>query len=312
MFGENRRATAFVDLGRWPPKAVPNRTEFVVSFDTFPDGRFAVCSMLTKPQGEYAVRIHPAEWAADPTAGPTEVYPLPGSLTTADVRIIAGRVVVWDALIQRERSPDQHRAYLLTRGRFAEAPGLSRVSKFDKYGHQRHANGKIALSRDEEILLWDGHGYEWTDKKFERRWELGAKEPELGGQGGVPWGRDGFFYLSSRRVMYARRGRRPVRVQPDAENVTSLFPGPQDSVILCHGQNANSFVARVWFPEEGSYTPLLRGHLGWNRSGASPDLYWSAATQHTHFTPLHTFPDSDVLALKRVKPRGKGYQVLKA
>ena len=319
MFGDTRRATAILNLNRWPPKAVGNRGEFVVSFDTLPDGRFVVCSMLTRPAGEYAIRIHPPAWvinpaaapAIDPVAGTTEVYPSPGGLTMVEVWAISGRVVAYDTLIRRDEPPASRRAYLLDRGGFVEAPGLPPVTKFGQYGHQAHANGKVILATGEEVLIWDGNGYEWTGKAFERRWELAAKEPEMGGQIGVPWGRDGFFFLSNRRVMHARRGKRPVRVHTDAENVYLMSPGPQDSVILCQGRNDKSFVARFWFPEDGTYTPLLRSHLGWGSSGAPPDLYWSAATGHTHFTPLYTLPDADLLALMRVKPRGKGYQVPK-
>ncbi len=267
--------------------------------------------MPTSPPGDYAVRIHPPGWADNPAVVPAEVYPVPGGLTSAQVWAVAGRVVVFDTLIQRSKQTSKHRAYLLDRGSFAEAPGLPAVKNFgrDTFGHQAHANGKVVLATGEQILIWDGNGYEWTGAAFERRWELSAKEAELGGQIGVPWGQDGFFFLSNRRVMYARRGQRPTRVHPDAENVMSLSPGPQDSVILCHGQNAKSFVARIWFPEEGTYIPILRGHLGWSRSGASPDLYWNSVNGHTHFAPLATFPDSDALALKRIRPRGTGYRV---
>src|SRR5262249_49192230 len=159
-----------LNLDQWPPQAVAHRNEYVVSFDVLRDGRFAVSSMLTQSQGEYAIRIHPSGWASDPAAGPTpdpaagtaEVYPSPGDLTPADVWVIGGRVVVFDTLIQRDDLPGHHRAYLLDRGGFIEAPGLPPVTKFCSYGHQAHANGKVTLANGTDALLWDGDGYEWT------------------------------------------------------------------------------------------------------------------------------------------------------
>src|SRR5262245_30943735 len=137
MFGDTRRATAFLDLESWPPRSVVNRSEYAVSFDNLPDARVVVCSMPTNPPGNYAVRVHPADWPAD---------------------------------------------------------------------RKRH-------------------------------------------------------------------------------------------------------IARVWFPTDGTYIPLFRAHICYRPSWSGPELYWSAATGHTHLGVRTTVPDADLLALKRVRPRGKGYQV---
>src|SRR5262249_23529683 len=98
----------------------------------------------------------------------------------------------------------------------------------------------------------------------------------------VPWGQDGFFYLSSWKVMYARRGERPVRVLPDAASAYVLSPGPDDSVIVCLARDPKRHIARVWFPADGTYIPLFRAHIGYRPSWSGPALYWSAATGHTH------------------------------
>jgi hypothetical protein len=314
MFGDLHETTAFIDLDAWPPSAVVNRSEYAVAFDVLPDGRLVVCSMPAQPgidyddrKIDYAVRIHPADWPTNPAAGPAEVYPNPGGLTSVTVWAIADRVVAFGQLIQAHHPV--HTAFLLKGRRFVPAPGLPPVSAFGRLDAQVHANGKVVLGTGETIFIWDGDGYEWSGKTFERRWELGAKGVDLVGQLGVPWGRDGFFYLSDRRPMYARRGKRPVRVLPDAENIMALSPGPEDSVILRNGRNAKSYVAQVWFPADGTYIPLRRGHFGYDPG----ELHWSATTRHIHFGPLRaTVPDSSVLALKRVKPRDAGYQVPRA
>jgi hypothetical protein len=313
MSGDVRRATAFVDIDR-TPRPVVNRDEYAVSFDNLPDGRVVVCSMLTNPPGRYAIRIHSADWPTDPTAGPTEVYPMPGGLTLAEVWSVSGRVVAFGSLIKQSDPPGTHRAYLLDRGKFVPAPGLPAVSSFsrDYFGHQRNSNGKATLATGENVLIWEGEGYEWTGKQFELRWELGAKDWSSEGWTSVPWGEDGFFYLSNAKVMYARRGQKPVRVLPDADRVMCLSPGPDDSVILCLHRDPKRHVARVWFPAEGTYIPLFRAHIGSRPSWPAGPMYWSAKARRTHFLALAAIPDSDLLALKRVQARGKGYQVPKA
>ena len=314
MFGDTRRATGFVDLSRWPPEPVVNRTEYAVSFDVLPDGRVVVCSMPTRPAGEYAIRIHPADWPANLGAGTLEEHPSPGGMTTAEVWCVSGRVVAFDWLIEKGKPPGTHRAYLLDRGKFVPAPGLPPVTAFgpDTFGHQVHTNGKVTLATGEEVLLWDGDGYSWGRNQFELTWKLGSKEPGgIDGWTSVPWGEDGFFYLSGRKLTHARRGQRPTRLHPDLDNVFSLSPAPEDSVILCMGQNAKRHVARVWFPSEGTYIPIFRGNLRWGPSATGGSLYWSADTRHVHISPLWTFPDADLLGLDRVRPRGKGYLVPK-
>jgi hypothetical protein len=313
MFGDIRSATGFVDLTQWPPAPVANYAEYAISFDVLPDGRVVVCSMLPGPKIEYSVRIHPADWPMNPTSGPFEEHPLPGGLTLAEVYAVSGRVVAFDTLLEKRNPAATHCAYLLDRGGFIPAPGLKPVTSFgaDSYGHQIHPNGKVTLASGEEILVWDGDGYEWTGTRFERRWELGAAGRVAHGWTSVAWGADGFFYLSERGVMYARRGHAPVGVLPDAGVPFFLSPGPADSVIVCLVRDRKRHVARVWFPAEGTYAPLFRGHLGWSVSVSSGPLWWSEATGHVHMSPVWTFPGAGLLALDRVKPRGKGYVVPK-
>ena len=185
--------------------------------------------MRTRPEGEYAVRVHPADWPTNPSAGVLEEHPLPGGQTLAEVWCVSGPGVCFDTRNPRGNPPDTHRAYLLDCGKFVAAPGLPPVTDFgkDRFDHQRHMNGKVTLATGDEVLVWDGAGYEWDGARFVRRWELEAREPGgIDGWVSVPWGADGFFYLSDRKLMYARRGRGPVSVHPDAENILHLSAGP--------------------------------------------------------------------------------------
>ena len=317
MVGDTRRATAFVDLDAWPPNTVAHPDEYVVSFDLLPDGRVVVCSMPTNPAGEYAVRSHPAGWLADPAVGPPLVIPPPPGTTTVEVWAVTGRVVVFDGLIERPGRAAARRAHLLDpdAGGFAPAPGLPPVREFlpGQLAHQVHSNGKAVTADGAEVLVWDGAGYEWAGRRFVRRWPLTARGEHLGRWTALPWGPDGFLYHSEGRVLYARRGREPVPVHPDADSVAHLGPGPDDSVILCLHRSPDRHVARVWFPAEGSYIPVVRKHLGAVPHWMIDPLYWSPVTRHVsfHYGALMTFPEADLLGLKRVRPKGDGYRVPK-
>jgi hypothetical protein len=313
-YSDTRRSTVFLDLDTWPPSPLVIDTEYVISFDVLPDGRLVVCSMLTQPESEYAIRIHAPDWPANPTTGGTEVIPCPVPGGLFEVHVIGSRVIAFDYLIKRDQSPQMKRAYGLKAGRFHPVSELPEVRTFDRgqFGHQTYDNGKVSLADGAEVLVWDGNGYELKRGRLERTWELAAKTSMgLGRWSAAPWGEDGFFYLSDRRVMYAPRGAGPVSVLPDAENVMYLAPGPERSVMTSQGRNRKSLAARVWFPADGSYIPVTRKDLGIAPHFSPDELYWSAATRHvyTKFGSLLTFPDSDLLAMKRVRPRGAGYTV---
>jgi hypothetical protein len=289
-------------------------TEFVTSFDVLPDGRLVVCSMLTKPESEYMVRIHPLGWPAKPASRAPEVIPGPLSGETCEVYAIKNLIVGFDRLIAREDPPEAKQPYVLKGRRFRPATDLPEVRTFDssQFAHQTYANGKVTLADGTDVLIWDGHGYEVKRGRFERTWDLAAEESAvLGGWTAVPWGGDGFFYLSDRRVSYARRGVPPVPVMPDADNVMFLSPGPEDSVIASHGRNRKALAARVWFPASGVYIPVTRKELGIASHFSPAELYWSGGTGYvyTKHGDLLTFPASDLLALKRVRPRAGGYKV---
>jgi hypothetical protein len=311
MYSNTRRSTVFIDLAVWPPNPVVIETEFVCSFDVLPDGRLVVCSMLTRPESEYKVRIHSPGWPAGKRAGPPDIIPTAVLGETCEPLAIGNRIVAFDPLIKKEASPEVKRAYVLKSGRFRPVPVLPEVRRFTpgNLAHQVHDNGKVTLLDDTDILIWDGNGYELMRGRFERTWELAAKVSlGLGDWTAVPWGQDGFFYLSNRRVKYARRGAKPVSVMADADNVMYLSEGPEHSVIASQGRNRKALAARVWFPADGSYIPVARKDLGIAPHFSPHELYWSATTRHvyTKFGRLLTFPDSDLLALKRVRPRGGG------
>lgn len=309
--GDNRAATAFVDFTKLPLAPVIHPNEFVLAFDELPDGRFVACAMPTNPQGQYGVHFYAAGWPANPTAEPQRVLPCPGGIGMVNVWSIAGQVVAHERLIDGKHPPATHHAYLLDGDTWREAPGLPPVTQFLKgtLPHQVHGNGKVALGDGTDVFIWDGDGYEWTGTQFEKRWELAAGSANLEGLVTLPWGTESFFYLSSGKAMFARRGAKPVRVLPDVDSAHFLSRGPNDSVFVCIHRDPKSHIVRQWFPEDGTYVPLTRAHIGYGRSALSPDMYWSAATKLVHVSALYTFPDSSLADLKRVRPKEKGYRI---
>jgi hypothetical protein len=312
MLGDTRRSTAFVDFTKLPLEPVVHNNAYVLAFDELPDGRFVACAMPTKPEGQYGVHFYAAGWPQNPAAEPLRVLPCPGGINMVNVWSIAGHVVAHERLIDGKHPPATHRAYLLEGDQWLEAPGLQPVTKFrgSKFlHHQEHGNGKVTLGDGTDVFVWDGDGYEWTGTQFEKRWELAAGSANLDGLVTLPWGAESFFYSSSGKVMFARRGEKPVRVLPDVNYAHFLSHGPNDSVFVCMHGDPKSHIVRQWFPADGTYVPLKRAHLGYGRSARSPDMYWSAATKLVHVSALYTFPDSSLSDLKRVRPKEKGYVI---
>ena|GEM_PF-1048809 len=223
---------------------------------------------------------------------------------------IAGQVIAHGCLIDGKHPPATHRAYLLDGDQWREAPGLPPVTQFLKgtLPHQVHGNGKVALGDGTDVFVWDGNGYEWTGTQFEKRWELAAGRANLEGLITQPWGTESFFYLSGGKVMFARRGEKPVRLLPDIERAGHLSRGPNDSVFVSIYGDPKRTVVRQWFPEAGNYVPLLRANLKLSRSTICPRLHWSAETKHVHISRLNAFPEASLTDLKRVKPKS-GYRI---
>jgi hypothetical protein len=313
-YSDTRRSTVFIDLDTWPPKLAILDTEFVSSFDVLPDGRLVVCSMLTRPESEYMVRIHSSGWPTEAVTEPPRITPTPIPGESCQVYSIGNLVIAFDSLIERTDPEEVKRAYALKTSRFRPVAEIPKVQRFrpGNLAQQVYDNGKVTLADGTDLLIWDGNGYELKLGRLQRTCELAAQVTMgLGGWTAVPWGQDGFFFLSDGRVMYARRGTKPILAMPDADNVMSLSPGPENSVIVSHGKNRKALAARVWFPEVGSYIPITRKHLGIAPYFSANELYWSAATRHvyTKFGDLLTFSDSDLLAVKRVRPRDAANKV---
>jgi hypothetical protein len=312
QYGNARHSTALIDFDTWPPAPIIIDNEYISSFDVQPDGRLIVCSMLTKPASDYRVRVHsPSGWtdkSAQEPANPIPA-PLPGGL--CEVWMIGNQVIVFDSNVSQHHPPETKHAYTLEDGCFQVVSALPEIQAFDpERKYQQYVSGKVTLADGTDVLIWDGDGYEIQPDGLQRTWQLGVQNSFIDWTA-VRWGADGFFCLSNRQMMYAKRGTTPTRFLPDADNIMFLSPGPNDSIIASRGQNLKALAASVWFPASGSYIPITRKDLAIPPRQHPRELYWSATTRHfyTRFGGLLTFPDSDLLARKLVRPRGAGYIV---
>ena len=306
--GASRNFTQWLDLDAWPPAPTLHDQEYVVDFDILPDGRVAVCSMLTRPPTEYQVRIYPPGWPARSCAEPPEVIPIPGRRGPCHVWTIGDRVVIADRSPDPNGPPECRRAFLLCGDSFEVIDELPPVQSFKErpLSSPTHAHGKATLGDGTEVLIWDGTGYEWADGGFRPTWDLGILNNFLSaGLSSVPHGPDGFFILSDRRVFHAERDKTPVPILSDATNVMGLSPGPADSVILSFGQNSRSLTACLYFPEEKTLIPLKRKQFGIAPQFSPTMLCWSPATRQfvTTCGDLITVPETDILDRPRVPVR---------
>ena len=165
----------------------------------------------------------------------------------------------------------------------------------------RFTHGKATLQDGTQILIWDGDGYELQNGRFQRTWKLRADASSEWFS--VPASDQGFFYLSERKIYLAQRGEAPRHMLPDAENVMSMTPGPEGSVLLRMGYNKKNLLYRIWFPHDGSYIPLRRVDFDAPHYASHMVPQWSETTGHFFMMYFSTVPVAQVLSRKRTKPR---------
>jgi hypothetical protein len=296
---ETRGPTTAIDLAAWPPRTVYLPDEFICSASLLPDGRWVVCSWAFSEGTSLQVRYHKP---GDPgRRGPALDLAWEGRpYSPFGVYVVGHRVLLvspWER-DQPEGKPCELRGTgLVLREELPPA-------KYDDGFHGRHPG--VLQRGGRTIFFWEGDGYEEKGGRYELTWPLRYRTSHLHWTS-VPWG-DGFFYLSDRRIMYARPGRCPQRCLPDADNSMYLHPGPPGSVLVYHGMNAKSLAARLWFPAEGSYVPIKGKDLGCKGRLRPDPLYWSEKTRHFYFLHggLWTVPQGELLNWKHVRPKDPG------
>jgi hypothetical protein len=117
------------------------------------------------------------------------------------------------------------------------------------------------LAGGTEVLIWDGDGYEWDGRRFQRTFPLGLKNP-YDKFSAVPAGADGFIFVSARKLFEVQRGKKPVRHGPKWRTVMGVLPGPAGGLLVREGSNPDDDVDKLYFPADKTFLHVPRELLG--------------------------------------------------
>lgn len=147
--------------------------------------------------------------------------------------------------------------------------------------------GKAVTGDGDEILIWNGDGYEKRGDKLVKTFALAAKAH--GEWNAVPAGH-GFYFTSSRRVLVAERGKKPRALHPRATKVMHLSEGPDGALLCVFGSNPKRWQVGVF--HNGAMATFTNGDLGTQRDTIMKG-YWSARARHVFLVAV----DADLVAI---------------
>ncbi len=301
---DNQRAL-HLDLSVFPPRTRPRAGVVPLGVARSRRGRWAILGF--DPTSDLRQR---GLWLADEFGGPARQIDCDGRRLADDVVFIGERAVLF---------PDRH-AVLAD----AEAPypsstdggpprledELPAALRTRLGGAPGFVHGSVQLGDGEDVLIWDGHGYERRGSGWERTFAI-----DLRAVSGVSWtwapaGDDGFYYLSDRQLFEVHRGSPPVRVLPTVDNIMDVRPGPEGSLILRQGQNKQGHVAKLYFPAELRHAAIAPKDFGLAGSRSLEPVFWSPVAQVmlclvSEFgagCELRALSESIALAKRRTRP----------
>jgi hypothetical protein len=119
----------------------------------------------------------------------------------------------------------------------------------------------------------------------------------------VPFGADGFFYLSERRPYSVQRGQKRVAHLLKLSNVMYILPAGEDRYLLKEGNNELEDLGKLYLPKEDAYIRLKPelfedvdpGEIHWlhwaqacNRLVAvTPEGFWAVPIEKVLALPRH-------------------------
>jgi hypothetical protein len=293
--------TNFWDLSVWPPRLVHSLSEYAPYLTRVRDGRWLLFSETDStvrpftfrprlfsdldkdPDGVFPVGVAGAEWSIEPGgffqnrlvvfrdpprgSGPGDPLPMPLWAVGQDWRPIPGLP--------------------------PEVVGLSP----SPYAVARPVSGIVPLNSDNDVLLWNGDGYELQGDVFEKTFALELKNA-LGDWTSVPAGTDGFFYLSRGNLFEIHRGSEKIAHAEKWTNIRYVRPGPAGSLLLQEGDNRHGDVGKLYFPDDGTFIHI-KPELFDDKD--YPFLTWSASTDRFVVVSdrFLSIPTSVVLSLPR-------------
>jgi hypothetical protein len=128
----------------------------------------------------------------------------------------------------------------------------------------RRARGALELGDGTPVLIWNGDAYELRDDgTFAPPWELACRD--VWRFSSAPWDRDGFYFVSQRRLFRVRRGRAPEAMLPKLDAIESVRPGPDGALVLSitpPTMAKTALVGALAYPDRAEYVPIRREDVG--------------------------------------------------
>ncbi len=236
-----------------------------------------------------------------------------GSLGIAHLAVCGGEVLAWC------QPPSGAPRLARLRGgalQDVEAPPAHGVQKT----HGRfYVHGHVALGCGQSLVIWDGRPYPWHAGLGEP-WPVRI-EPSHARWTAVPWGEDGFYYLSARRLYRVRRGQAPEpislpgssprprapRPEPpdkpgvlvmytqaastpgaspaaaeDSGAIVSIAPGPEGTLLVRFGETRTGLRLGVLHPEAGTLSGYHLQDLSGKARQSFCGAFWSPFSQRIY------------------------------
>ena len=291
---------AVVDLAAWPPEIQHWECGLLSDIEPAAEGGWIVITRTgsTREDIKFIVWHHPAETPG--ASRPEQAVASPGDH-------LRGTAVLGDAIFTFEERQlyrfvpgnDEVDSELVPVDEVPRAEGHKNILDSDEYCHAR-----VRLGNGQRILLWDGDGYQWGDGQLQHTWPLGIPESYYGFVT-APAAGDAFYFLQSSNLWLARRGEQPQRVMTAFDNIMSVHPGPEGSLLFSLGDNDAGYTGGIWFPSEDTYIPFLPAEIDPKLEPHYLDsLHWSEETECCYllaWSGVYTFPADSLLSRQRIK-----------
>lgn len=304
--------TSFWDLSQWPPKLKYSLDEFAKCAAQARDGRWLLLSETevdAKPR-VFRPRLFKALNRA--CAGDIPVAPRSAELYFDGCGFVGERLVVFLRPHHSAKPGDLLQPPLWLEGdQWKPVPGLAAVKARRSplgSGVENLQVGVVNLADGQDVLIWNGNGYELKGQRFRQTFTMESKWTYI--FTGVPAGKDGFFYLSANSQLFeVHRGAKPIAHAPQWKIITEIGPGPAGSVLVREGNNPDGDLGKLYFPADGTFIHLEPSLFDDNDHGS---IYWSEQAdrfimpRNDRFLAIRT---AAILALPRHpvgnKPAGK-------
>ena len=291
---------AVVDLAAWPPETHLWKCDVLADVRPAPSGGWMVLSRTgsTRDDIEFNLWHHPADQPGQsPLAKPVVS---PGDH-------LEGIVVLGEDVYAFEKK--QLYQYVPADGE--SGPSLAPVDSVPAaVGHKNildsdeYAHAQLTLGSGQQVLLWDGDGYELVDGRLQKTLPLDVRDSYFEFVT-IPADGEACYYLENSRLCEARRGEKPQQVMKAFDNIMSVQTGPDGTVLFSLGQNDAGYIGGIWFPKDDSYIPILPAEIDPKIEPHYLDtLHWSAETEHFYllsWSGVYTFPGDGLLSRERVK-----------